>query len=162
MLGKLHLSMISPDPSILRTVLELIAEATETKLASDATSRNILTKLQTGLLKLMHDIASAERGGEETVLDETAIAATPSRRRKTRTASSEEDEEEEATQQLRREMNATQIEDGEEDTTHITAIGDATQAGAEVGSYDVSQLPDEKEMQSLVDRLEDEDDDLLN
>jgi len=166
MLGKLQIAVAHPDPALLRTVLELVAEATETKLATDATSRNVLSKLQTALLKLMHDFASAERGGDETILDNTAITATPGRRSKPRNASSEEeDEEDEVTQQLRREMESTQIQEAPEeelDTTHITAIGDVTTAGAEIDGYDVSQLPDDKEMQSLVDSLEDEDDDLLN
>ena len=61
MLSKLHLTVSSPDPGLLRTVLELVAEAIESKVASDATSRNALAKMQTTLLKLMHDIATAER-----------------------------------------------------------------------------------------------------
>jgi condensin complex subunit 3 len=57
-------------------VLELVAEAVETKVASDATGRNVLAKLQTGLLKLMHDVMTLERGGggvEETVVESTEV-----------------------------------------------------------------------------------------
>jgi condensin complex subunit 3 len=65
------------DAERLKTVLELCAEAVDTKVASDATSRNVLTKLQTQLLKQMHDVMTLERGGggaEETVVDSTELA----------------------------------------------------------------------------------------
>jgi len=143
-------------------VLELTAEAIETKVATDATSRNALTKLQTVLLKIVHDSATAERGGDETALDETAMTATPGHRRRTKAKQSgEEEDEDEVTTQLRREMEESVLEDPEAESTHINAIGDETVGGATADGIDVSQLPDEKEMQSLVDSFEDEDDDDL-
>jgi len=76
-LGRLHLPPAGCDGERLKTVLELVAEAVDTKAASDATSRNVLTKLQTVLLKQMHDVMTLERGGggaEETVVESTEVA----------------------------------------------------------------------------------------
>lgn len=76
MLSRLHLPSGGCDGELLKTVLELLAEAVDSKVASDATSRNILAKLQTQLLKLMHDVMTLERGGggaEETILDTTEM-----------------------------------------------------------------------------------------
>lgn len=77
MLGKLHLPAGGCDPEQLTRVLELVQEAMETKVATDATSRNILTKLRDQLLKQMNAVATAERGGggaEETILETTEAA----------------------------------------------------------------------------------------
>jgi condensin complex subunit 3 len=76
-LGRLHMPPGGCDGELLKTILELLAEAVDTKVASDATSRNVLTKLQTQLLKQMHDVMTLERGGggaEETVVDPTELA----------------------------------------------------------------------------------------
>jgi condensin complex subunit 3 len=76
-LGRLHMPVGGCDAERLKTVLELCAEAVDTKVATDATSRNVLTKLQTQLLKQMHDVMTLERGGggaEETVVDSTELA----------------------------------------------------------------------------------------
>jgi condensin complex subunit 3 len=76
-LGRLHMPVGGCNGERLKTVLELLAEAVDTKVASDATSRNVLTKLQTQLLKQMHDVMTLERGGggaEETVVDTTELA----------------------------------------------------------------------------------------
>lgn len=172
MLGKLHLAFTGPPPELLRTVLELIAEAQDTKAATDATSRNTLTKLQTTLLKFIHDSATAERGGggEETMLDETMTTATPGRRRRTRNAVPVEEtetedagvEEDEVTMQLRREMETTVLQDEDVEMTEVDAD---TTVGAGVdlleSQHDLSQLPTEEEMQSLMESLDDEDDEEL-
>lgn len=157
MLNKLHLTSSEQNPESIRTVLELVAEATETRLATDATSRNVLTKLQTTLLKLIHDSAGAERGADETVAD---VTATPSRRRTTKGRRSDDTEEEdEVATQLQRELEATKIEEEDGDESRLAVIGEREEeAGAEL---DTSQLPDEDEMQSLVESLGDEDDDDL-
>ena len=76
-LGRLHMPTGGCDAELLKTILELLTEAVDTKVASDATSRNVLTKLQTQLLKQMHDVMTLERGGggaEETVVDSTELA----------------------------------------------------------------------------------------
>lgn len=76
-LGRLHMPPGGCDGERLKSILELVTEAIDTKAASDATSRNVLTKLQTQLLKLMHDVMTLERGGggaEETVVDPTEVA----------------------------------------------------------------------------------------
>jgi len=76
-LGRLHMPAGGCDAELLKTILELLTEAVDAKVASDATSRNVLTKLQTQLLKQMHDVMTLERGGggaEETVVDSTELA----------------------------------------------------------------------------------------
>lgn len=160
MLNKLHLTSANQSPELIKTVLELIVEAMETRLATDATSRNVLTKLQTTLLKLVHDSAGEERGADETGIDVTNLTTTPGRRRTTRGArrSDETDENmDEPTMQLQRELEATKLET---ETSRLESINEQSPAPA-VGEYDTSQLPDEEEMKSLIDSLEDDDDDLL-
>lgn len=167
MLSKLHLTVSSPDPGLLRTVLELVAEAIESKVASDVTSRNALAKMQTTLLKLMHDIATAERGGdgEETVVedatvvqrtdvDETAQSVTGADAR-------EGEEEEEATEveaeddpvnaQLRRELESTRIEDPDAEGTRMDI-------DEEMEDYDFSGMADDKDVQALMDSMDDDED----
>ncbi|KAM3417354.1 hypothetical protein BST61_g5604 [Cercospora zeina] len=73
MLNKLHLPAGGCDAEKLKSVLELLQETIDTKVAPDATSKNVLTKLQTALLKLMHDIMTEERGGGDTVLESTEL-----------------------------------------------------------------------------------------
>lgn len=76
-LGRLHLPAGGCDGERLKSVLELVAEAVDTKAATDATSRNVLTKLQTQLLKQMHDVMTLERGGggaDETIVESTELA----------------------------------------------------------------------------------------
>lgn len=170
MLSKLHLAVSSPDPGLLRTVLELVAEAIESKVASDATSRNALTKIQTTLLKLMHDIASAERGGhggEETVLeDATVVQRTDVDETAQSVTGAAEEEEEEATEvevdaendpvnaQLRRELESTRIEDPDLEGTRMDV-------DEEMEDYDFSGMADDKDVQALMDSMVDEDEDLI-
>ncbi|EME43082.1 hypothetical protein DOTSEDRAFT_173713 [Dothistroma septosporum NZE10] len=76
MLNKLHLPPNGADAERVKTILELATEAVETKAAPTATDRNVLTKLQNNLIKMMHDVMTDERGGggvEETVLDTTEV-----------------------------------------------------------------------------------------
>ncbi|OQO15072.1 hypothetical protein B0A48_00454 [Cryoendolithus antarcticus] len=76
LLGRLHLPAEGCDEESLNTILELLAEAVDTKVASDATSKNVLAKLQTQLLKMMHDVMTLQRGGggaEETVMETTEM-----------------------------------------------------------------------------------------
>jgi condensin complex subunit 3 len=167
MLGKLHLSVSSPDPALLRTVLELVAEAIESKVASDATSRNALTKIQTTLLKLMHDIATAERGGhtEETVLeeatvvqrtdvDETTQSVTGAEAREEEEEQEEEAENDPVNAQLRRELESTRIEDPDAEGTRMDI-------DEEMEDYDFSGMADDKDVQALMDSMADEDEDLI-
>lgn len=169
MLSKLHLTVSSPDPGLLRIVLELVAEAIESKVASDATSRNALAKMQTTLLKLMHDIATAERGGggEETVVeDATAVQRTDvdETAQSVTGADAREEEEEEATEveaeddpvnaQLRRELESTRIEDPDAEGTRMDI-------DEEMEDYDFSGMADDKDVQALMDSMVDDDDDLI-
>lgn len=168
MLSKLHLTVPSPDPGLLRTVLELVAEAIESKVASDATSRNALAKMQTTLLKLMHDIATAERGGggEETVVeDATAVQRTDvDGTAQSVTGADATEEEEEATEveaeddpvnaQLRRELESTRIEDPDAEGTRMDI-------DEEMEDYDFSGMADDKDVQALMDSMVDDDDDLI-
>lgn len=76
MLNKVHLPAGGADPERVKTVLELCAEAVETKVPPTATDKNTLTKIQNNLLKVMHDVMTEERGGggaEETVLETTEV-----------------------------------------------------------------------------------------
>jgi condensin complex subunit 3 len=172
MLSKLHLSVSSPDPGLLRTVLELVAEAIESKVASDATSRNALTKMQTTLLKLMHDIATAERGGhggEETVIEDATVVQRTDvdiTAQSVTGAEAREEEEEEATEveidaesdpvnaQLRRELESTRIEDPDAEGTRMDI-------DEEMEDYDFSGMADDKDIQALMDSMADDDDDLI-
>lgn len=169
MLSKLHLTVPSPDPGLLRTVLELVTEAIESKVASDATSRNALAKMQTTLLKLMHDIATAERGGgggEETVVeDATAVQITDvDETAQSVTGADAREEEEEATEveaeddpvnaQLRRELESTRIEDPDAEGTRMDI-------DEEMEDYDFSGMADDKDVQALMDSMVDDDDDLI-
>jgi condensin complex subunit 3 len=167
MLGKLHLAVSSPDPGLLRTVLELVAEAIESKVASDATSRNALTKIQTTLLKLMHDIATAERGGhgnEETVLEDATVVqrtdVDETAQSVTGAADAAEEEEEVAdaddpvNAQLRRELEHTSIEDPDAEGTRMDI-------DEEMEDYDFSGMADDKDVQALMDSMVDEDEDLI-
>lgn len=72
MLGKLYLPAGGCGKEQVQTVLELAAEAVEGKVAGDAVGRNVLTKVQNGLLKVMHDFMTEERGGGGAA-DETEI-----------------------------------------------------------------------------------------
>ena len=85
MLGKLHLGAAAAadgsgvDGELVKSVLELLAEAQEAKVAVDASGRNVLAKLQTAMLRLVREVAEAERGGDETVLqveDERVVEST--------------------------------------------------------------------------------------
>jgi len=168
MLSKLHLAVSSPDPGLLRTVLELVAEAIESKVASDATSRNALTKIQTTLLKLMHDIATAERGGhggEETVLedatvvqrtdvDETAQSVTGAAEEEEATEVEVDAENDPVNAQLRRELESTRIEDPDLEGTRMDV-------DEEMEDYDFSGMADDKDVQALMDSMVDEDEDLI-
>lgn len=164
MLGKLHLAVQSPEPQLLRTVLELVAEAIETKVASDVTSRNALTKLQTTLLKLMHDVATAERGGggEETVVEDvTAVHRTEAdETAQSVTGAEVKQEEDEASDaddpnaQLRRELESTRIEDPDLEGTRMDI--DET-----MEDYDFSGMADDKDVQALMDSMVDDEEDLI-
>jgi condensin complex subunit 3 len=164
MLGKLHLAVSSPDPGLLRTVLELVAEAIESKVASDATSRNALTKIQTTLLKLMHDIASAERGGhggEETVIEDATVVQRTDvdETAQSVTGAAADEEEEDAVDdpvnaQLRRELEHTSIEDPDAEGTRMDI-------DEEMEDYDFSAMADDKDVQALMDSMVDEDEDLI-
>lgn len=165
MLSKLHLTVSSPDPGLLRTVLELVAEAIESKVASDVTSRNALAKMQTILLKLMHDIATAERGGggEETVVedatvvqgtnvDETAQSVTGAETREEEEEAAEvEAEDDPVNAQLRRELESTRIEDPDAESTRMDV-------DEEMEDYDFSGMADDKDVQALMDSMVDDED----
>lgn len=74
MVGKLHLPAGGCEAEQVKTVLELAQECADGKAAPDAVSRNVLTKVQNGLLKIMHDFMTDERGGGG--VDETEVEVT--------------------------------------------------------------------------------------
>jgi condensin complex subunit 3 len=63
MLGKLHIAPTAPH-STLQSLLDLTTEALESKVATEVSSRNALTKLQISLSKAL---AAAESGTENNV-----------------------------------------------------------------------------------------------
>lgn len=60
----------------MKTVLELMQEALDSGAAVEAAAKNTITKLQKQLISLYRDIATAERGGDETVLEPTVLGDT--------------------------------------------------------------------------------------
>jgi condensin complex subunit 3 len=52
MIGKIYINPTAPNPTLQR-LLDLVSEALEAKVATDASSRNALTKLQTALQKAL-------------------------------------------------------------------------------------------------------------
>ena len=74
MLGKVHLPAGGCSADQLGKVCGLVTEAIDSRVATDATSKNMLTKMRNELLKQMNSITTAERGGggaEDTILDTT-------------------------------------------------------------------------------------------
>lgn len=71
MLGKLYITANS-NPEKLSSVSELVAEAIDLKVATDAPSRNALTKLHGSLGKVVGEAGAVKKRVEEgaTVLDE--------------------------------------------------------------------------------------------
>ncbi|KAF2768731.1 chromosome condensation complex Condensin, subunit G [Teratosphaeria nubilosa] len=134
MLGKLHLPQNECEGERLVTLLELSTEAIDTGVATDATGRNTLTKLKNLLLKLMHDVATAERGGggeETTIIDATEV---PVRGGSDTGVEVEEEEEEEETTAI----DATKTIGG-------TTIGAPDAEGTRVGLRGDSELLDSDE-----------------
>lgn len=112
MLNKLHLPVGGASRERLESILELIAEVEDAKVATDATSRNVLKKLQATLLKHMHDITTEDRGGGDTVLESTELADQTEVGDVTQTAgadATEVEEEEDDVTQLQQELDATTI-----------------------------------------------------
>jgi condensin complex subunit 3 len=74
MLSKLHLPPGVADAETLKTILELLTEAVDSGVATDKTGENILAKLREGLMKLVHDVMTLERGGGDTIAESTEVA----------------------------------------------------------------------------------------
>jgi condensin complex subunit 3 len=136
MLGKVHLptTVVDGMEERVKGVLELLAEAVEGKVATDATGRNVLAKVQTGLLKLMHDVCTAERGGG----DETTVLPADE-------VEDEEGEEEEG--------DATELSTGT--TTTATTAGAAPVATPAGDDDDDEDEDEEEEMSQLQQDLKD-------
>ena len=64
MLGKLYVTLNS-DPEKLRNVLDLATEALEIKTASEASSRNAVTKLQSALSKAIGEAGTVRKSIED-------------------------------------------------------------------------------------------------
>ncbi|KXT03516.1 hypothetical protein AC578_1627 [Pseudocercospora eumusae] len=111
MLNKLHLPAGGADRDRLDAILKLIAEVEDVKAATDATSKNVLKKLQATLLKHMHDITTEERGGGDTVLDSTELPDQTEIGDVTQAPGAEEEEEDQDSDvtQLQQELDATTI-----------------------------------------------------
>jgi len=83
LLGKLHISTSAPAKGMsdeaeveqLRTLHALISEAVENKLGVDATSRNMLIKLETGLTKRLGEVELVAQVQDDDDDDETEAGA---------------------------------------------------------------------------------------
>ena len=150
MLGKLHLpSNDANDGELLKSVLSLLQEAIETKVATDVPSRNTLSRLLNELLRMVSGFAEAERNGggvgEETVVDSTEVLTGAEEQTEgdvmegfdEEAAAAEvgvEDEEEEEVTALQRTIGATtigapdaegtRVQLGEEDTEMMDVDGE--------------------------------------
>ncbi|KAK3679756.1 chromosome condensation complex Condensin, subunit G [Recurvomyces mirabilis] len=74
MLGKLHLPAASCGPERLKSVLELVQESIDSRVATEVTLNKLLTKMRDLLIAMMNAVMAAERGGggaEETVVEST-------------------------------------------------------------------------------------------
>lgn len=111
MLNKLHLPAGGADRDRLDAILKLIAEVEDVKAATDATSKNVLKKLQATLLKHMHDITTEERGGGDTILESPELADQTETGDVTQAPGAEEEEEDPDSDvtQLQQELDATTI-----------------------------------------------------
>lgn len=162
-LGKLHVNVVEAEGETIETVLRLLAECAERDIASDAPSRNTISKMQTMLLKLVHDKASAERGVEETGIGYTTMA-TPRRatgssrpRRQTLVPSDSDSENHSPVRALAESMHTTQLVTPSIVRTRAAPENDYDSDTTEKGGkYDASQVPDATEMQSLIEDLENE------
>ncbi|KAK3073366.1 chromosome condensation complex Condensin, subunit G [Teratosphaeriaceae sp. CCFEE 6253] len=122
MLGKLHLPAGGCGGERLKSVLELVQEAEETGVAGEAVARKTLQKVYNELIKLVRDVATAERGGgEETVLETTEMFVGPGAE-----ATEVVDEEEDAeVTQLQRTMGNTTIGAPDAEGTRVQLGGDS-------------------------------------
>jgi condensin complex subunit 3 len=102
------------DEDSLRTLHELVSEAVEGKIGTDATQRNALVKLETTLTKRLGESATQvqDTDVERTATPETTVAADA-------TEANEEETEGDATEvsasRSKRKSNATQVDVEEED-----------------------------------------------
>jgi len=110
MLGKVYLPAGGCDGEQLKGILELVTEATETHVATDAPGTRILKKLYDDLLKMIREVAMAERGVEdgETVVESTEMTVMPGAEATEMGTEVGEDEDEEVTQ-MQRTMRDTTI-----------------------------------------------------
>ena len=74
MAGKINVTAAS-DPEKLQTLLDLTAEAIDLKVASDAPSRNALTKLHAGLVKTISETKSSGIKSQESDKEVSAAVA---------------------------------------------------------------------------------------
>lgn len=152
MLGKLHLPAGGEgEAERLKSLLELLAEAVETKVAADATSRATLNKLQSALLKLFHDLGTDERGGgggEETALETTEMLGETTVLPGAAADDEEVEEDEEEVTQLQQTLKDTTIG---ATTFGATTIGlpDAEGTRVQLGGGDTELLDSEMMDESL-------------
>lgn len=147
-LGRLHLPTGGCGGERLQTVLELVTEAEDSKVATDATSRNVLSKMKTQMLKIMHDVMTLERGGggaEETVLDTTEAPE--------QTEVGEETEMPPPTEKKKRgrpTKSLASVAPTEPEPTELTVADTTAAAEDENEDADVTQLRTEMEDASLA------------
>lgn len=130
MLGKLCLPTDGCEVEQVKVVLELAQECVEGRVAGDASGRNVLTKVQNGLLKGLHDALSAERGGGG--VEETEVGEVTEMVSELEVQEDEEEEEEEVSQadvdeQLQREISVTLLDN------HTIGLPDAEGTRFDVG-----------------------------
>ncbi|KAK1058038.1 chromosome condensation complex Condensin, subunit G [Friedmanniomyces endolithicus] len=110
MLGKLYLPAGGCEGEKLKGILELVTEARDTHVATDAAGIKVLGKLYEDLIKMVREVAMAERGvGDgETVLETTEMTVLPGAEATEMGTEVGEDEDEEVTQ-MQRTMRDTTI-----------------------------------------------------
>ncbi|KAK0922113.1 chromosome condensation complex Condensin, subunit G [Friedmanniomyces endolithicus] len=110
MLGMLYLPAGGCEGEKLKGILELVTEARETHVVTDAAGRKVLEKLFDDLIKMVREVAMAERGvgSEETVVETTEMTVLPGAEATEVGTELGEDEDEEVTQ-MQRTMRDTTI-----------------------------------------------------
>ncbi|TKA63538.1 hypothetical protein B0A49_11325, partial [Cryomyces minteri] len=145
MLGKLY---ISPEcaPAKLRAIFDLVNEVLENKIITDATSRNVLTRLQASLSKCITETRAQEESEKEA--GDTVAA----------TAELNNDDDVTAQPQTELDADETRVEEPDAEGTVVGDDDAPTEAGDGEIDMDMTGLAPDSAIQDLLDSFGDEDD----